>query len=148
MTVEQARTIAEELRGRFGAPFSLTDKERIAMLHKEVLGRPFRPTTCQQCYHDALILIYNYLKRHNKMAEKSNYSLRAGFIIKSPAIDNGKIYTNANLTDEVAEKYLELFPAQKDMFATIPTKPVKAANEEEADAVTQPPKKGKKKAKK
>lgn len=122
MTVEEAKTLCNELRGRFDAPFSLVDKQTIEKLYFEVLARPFKPTTCQQCYHDGLIEIYCYLNKHNAMKEKSNYTLRAGFIIQCPDFMDGKVFTNANLTDEVAAAYLERFPNKAVFFATIPPK--------------------------
>ena len=120
MKVEDAKTIVEELRGRFDAPFSSSDKAHIVRLYWEVLGKEFKPTTCQQCYHDALIEVYLYLKKYNKMKEKCNYRMRAGFIISCPRFANGKIYTNDNLTDEVAEEYLAQFPKNVDMFQQLP----------------------------
>lgn len=120
MTLEDAKQKVSELKGRFDAAFSTSDKESIEMLYWEVLGKEFRPTSCQQCYHDALIEIYLYLKKYNKMKEKSKYRMRAGFIINCPAFDGGKIYTNDNLTDAVAEKYLAKFPGNVDMFQELP----------------------------
>ena len=116
MTLEQAKTLTNDLRGRFNAPFSSFDKQSIAQLYYEVLGKEFKPTTCQQCYHDALIEIYLYLKRENKMKAKCNYRMRAGFIINCPTFHNGTVYTNANLTDEVAEEYIAAFPQNADLF--------------------------------
>ena len=116
MTLEQAKTLTNDLRGRFNAPFSSFDKQSIAQLYYEVLGKEFKPTTCQQCYHDALIEIYLYLKRENKMKAKCNYRMRAGFIINCPTFNNGTVYTNANLTDEVAEEYIAAFPQNADLF--------------------------------
>lgn len=120
MNVEEAKTIVQELKGRFDAAFSSSDKERIEMLYWEVLGKELKPTSCQQCYHDALIEIYLYLKKYNKMKEKSKYRMRAGFIINCPAFDGGKIYTNDNLTDDVAERYLAQFPQNVEMFQELP----------------------------
>lgn len=120
MTVEEAKRIVNELRVRFDAPFDSSDKECITVLYWEVLGKEFKPTSCQQCYHDALIEIYLYLKRENKMKEKSNFRMRAGFIICCPAFENGKIYTNDNLTDSVAKKYLTRFPQNVEMFQQLP----------------------------
>lgn len=120
MKVEDAKTIVEELKGRFEAPFSSSDKAHIVRLYWEVLGKEFKPTSCQQCYHDALIEVYLYLKKYNKMKEKCNYRMRAGFIISCPRFENGKIYTNDNLTDEVAEEYLAQFPKNVEMFQQLP----------------------------
>ena len=116
MTLEQAKTLTNDLRGRFNAPFSSFDKQNIEQLYYEVLGKEFKPTTCQQCYHDALIEIYLYLKRENKMKAKCNYRMRAGFIINCPTFHNGTVYTNANLTDKVAEEYIAAFPQNADLF--------------------------------
>lgn len=54
------------------------------------------------------------------MAEKSNYRLRAGFIIHNPNFHNGFVYNNDNLTDKVAAEYLEQFPGMKPYFAQLP----------------------------
>lgn len=54
------------------------------------------------------------------MKEKCKFRMRAGFIINCPAFEGGKIYTNDNLTDAVAEKYLAKFPKNADMFQELP----------------------------
>lgn len=54
------------------------------------------------------------------MAEKCNYRLRAGFIINCPSFKEGKIFTNDNLTDDIAADYLKQFPNMADMFQAIP----------------------------
>lgn len=139
MQIEEARIKVAELRGRFDAPFSSSDKETIGNLYWEVLRKTLRPTNCQQCYHDALIEIYLYLKNNSKMKQKTNYRMRAGYIINSPKFDNGKVYSNDNLTDEVAERYLAQFPKSVSMFEALPkgfsiekvTKKVKKAEKEE-----------------
>ena len=122
MSFEEAKIKAERLRGRFDAPFSFSDKKEIEVMYWEVLGKRLSPTNCQQCYHDALIEIYLYLKNNNKMKEKNNYRLRAGFIINTPAFNKGKVFSNANLTDGVAESYLAKFPNQVKMFEALPEK--------------------------
>lgn len=50
------------------------------------------------------------------MAKKGRYSMRAGFVLSCPSFDGGKIYTNSNLTDEVAERYIKSFPEQAKFF--------------------------------
>lgn len=122
MTYEEALAIVEELRGHGRAPFSVEQKQRIEEIYPQIMGRRFRKTSCKRCYHDAVIEMTVKLRRTKKMdsKRKSKYIMRAGFIIRHPQIDNGRIYTNANLTDEVAEKYIELFPAKRVMFDVIP----------------------------
>lgn len=125
MEREEAITKVRELRERkeFFAPFNATDKSEIEKLYKAVLGKDFIPTTCQNCYHDAVIELYLYLIKNNgTMAEKCNYRLKAGAIINSPSFDGGKIYTNDNLTDAVAAAFLKKFPKQQFLFQKVPTK--------------------------
>lgn len=116
MTFEQCVAKSEELRAKFSKSFSSSEKAVIVQMYSEVLGKTFRPTTCQQCYHDALIEIYLYLRKNKSMKKKCNYRLRAGFIISCPTFHNGQIFSNENLTDKIAEEYLQLFPQKAAMF--------------------------------
>lgn len=118
MKYQEALFMVDDLKTRFDAGFSSSDKENISELYREVLRRELKRTNCNDCYRDALIEVYNYLKTEKKMKEKCAYSLLAGFIIQD--FENGKMYTNANLTDEVAEDYLKRFPKQIQMFAKFP----------------------------
>lgn len=140
MTYDEALNICRELRTRYDAPFSTSDKQRIERLYEAVFLERMKPTSCQSCYHDALIRIYTYLKREGKMREKCNYRLRAGFIIHCPNFRRGKIYTNYNLTDEVAEEYLAMFPQNTDLCERITpeqeNKPQVSAKEYTADNST------------
>lgn len=122
MELDNVKDIIEELRGRFDAPFSSSDKSTIANLYYEVIGKTFVHTSCQQCYHDGLIEIYHYIKKYGKMAEKLNYRLKAGAIINCPAFKGGKIFSNDNLTDEIAEEYLKQFPDNVEIFQKVPEK--------------------------
>lgn len=122
MELAEVNKIIEDLKGRFDAPFSSSDKSTIENLYYEVIGRTFVPTSCQQCYHDGLIEIYNFLKKHGKMAEKSNYRLKAGAIINCPSFMDGKVFSNDNLTDEVAQEYIKQFPEGIDLFQRVPPK--------------------------
>lgn len=89
-------------------------------MYFEVLRKEFKPTSCQQCYHDAVIEIYLTLKKNKKMPKKCNYKLVAGFIISCPDFMGGKIFSNSNLTDKVAKEYLEMYPKMEKYFAEIP----------------------------
>lgn len=133
MELAEAKKIIEELRGRFDAPFGSTDKSTIENLYYEVLGKDFVPTSCQQCYHDGLIEIYHYIKKYGKMAEKLNYRLKAGAIINCPAFMDGKVFSNDNLTDEIAEEYLKEFPNNVDLFQKVPEKEAGEGSKEEED---------------
>lgn len=121
MTTEEAKQEIMGLRERFAAPYSQTDKTLIRKLYLQVLGVEFRPTSCQNCYHDAVILIYNRLKNYDTMAETKQYWLKNGAIICSPHFKGGTIYTNANLTDEIAAEYLAQYPTASKLFARVGT---------------------------
>ena len=118
MMYEEALLIVNDLRSRFDSGFSISDKGKIEDLYREVLRKEFKRTNCQDCYRDALIEVCNYLKTEKKMKKMCLYVLLAGVVIQDFA--NGKVYTNANLTDEVAEGYLKRFPKQIKMFQSYP----------------------------
>lgn len=121
MTYKEATAKVEELKARFDSPFDATDKAVIETLYFEVTRKRLVPTTCQQCYHDALIEIYLKLKKEKAMPKTCNYALKAGFIISCPDFYHGKIFTNENLTDKVAHKYLTKYPHMESYFQKIPS---------------------------
>ena len=121
MTYEEATAKVGELKARFDRPFDATDKAVIETLYFEVTRKRFVPTTCQQCYHDALIEIYLKLKKEKAMPKQCNYVMKAGFIISCPDFYNGKIFTNENLTDKVAHEYLTKYPQMEKYFQKIPS---------------------------
>ena len=113
--------LVDELRGRFDAPFNQADKDAIERTYKAVIGRTFVQTSCQQCYHDAVVEIYHHIKKNGKMAEVKKYNLKAGAIINCPNFQEGKVFSNENLTDEVAAAYLKEYPDQVGLFETYGT---------------------------
>lgn len=110
--------LVDELRGRFDAPFNQADKDTIEHTYKAVVGRTFVQTSCQQCYHDAVLEIYHHIKKYGKMAEVKKYNLKAGAIINCPNFQGGKVFSNENLTDKVAAEYLNEYPDQVGLFET------------------------------
>ena len=121
MTIDDAIMLVDELRGRFDAPFNQADKDTIERTYKAVIGRTFVQTSCQQCYHDAVLEIYHHIKKYGKMAEVKKYNLKAGAIINCPTFQGGKVFSNENLTDEVAAEYLKEYPDQVGLFETYET---------------------------
>ena len=117
MAIEEVVNQMQELGSK--ASLSSSDKLEIERLYYEVLGKTFHKTSCGDCYRDAAIEIYLYLKRNGKMKEKSNYALKNGVLLQ-PEFGNSSFYTNANLTDEVAEKYLAKHLKNINMFAVFP----------------------------
>lgn len=122
MTVEEAKELVEKMKRYVEEhiPFNSTGKETVELLYSKVLGKTFVPTSCQECYHDALIEVSCYLKKNGTMAEEKKFKLRAGAIINCPNFYNGKVFSNENLTDKVAEEYLKAFPEQREMFEELP----------------------------
>lgn len=134
MTIEQAKTQIEQLKARLSGAFSTAEKQQIRTLYELVFGRTFKPTSCQRCYHDAVIEIYLKLRKMEKIEPKCSYRMRAGFIVSCPTFHGGKIYTNDNLTDEIAEEYIALFPNQSAMFDRVAEKRTETAQEAETTA--------------
>lgn len=118
MTIDEAIREIAELRGRINSGLSSMEKAKIARLYGEVLGKTFKPTTCRDCYRDACIEMELYLRKNGAMKEKSRYVLLNGVIIRE--FGTGKVYSNANLTDKVAEAWLRKYPQQIKMFAAYP----------------------------
>ena len=118
MTIDAAIMLVDELRGRFDAPFNQADKDARERTYKAVIGRTFVQTSCQQCYHDAVLEIYHHIKKYGKMAEVKKYNLKAGAIINCPNFQGGKVFSNENLTDEVGAEYLKKYPDQVGLFET------------------------------
>ena len=60
-----------------------------------------------------------YLNKNGKMKEKSEYGLKNGVLLQM-GFGSAEMYTNANLTDEVAEKYLAKYPDNIKYFSKKP----------------------------
>lgn len=118
MSVDEAIRRITELRGRVDSGLSSMEKAEVARLYGEVLGKEFKPTSCRDCYRDACIEMVLYLRKNGAMKEKSRYVLLNGVIIRE--FGTGKVYSNANLTDKVAEAWLRKYPQQIKMFAAYP----------------------------
>ena len=101
------------------ASLSYSDKTEIERLYKEVLDKKFIRTSCNDCYRDAVIEMNVYLKKNGSMKEKSEYGLKNGALLQM-GFGSSEMYTNANLTDEIAEKYLAKNPSGIKFFAKKP----------------------------
>lgn len=101
------------------ASLSSSDKAEIECLYALVLDKKFVRTSCSDCYHDAVIEMSVYLNKNGKMKEKSEYGLKNGVLLQM-GFGSAEMYTNANLTDEVAEKYLAKYPDNIKYFSKKP----------------------------
>lgn len=126
MTVQEVVNKLKELGGK--SSLSSSDKSSIVVLYQEVLGRKFVRTSCSDCYRDAVIEMYSYLRKNGKMKEKSNYALKNGVLLQMN-FGSSEMYTNDNLTDEAAEKYLASHPKGISLFSVTPDDWEKRAKE-------------------
>lgn len=126
MTIDEAKDLLTDLNRGYNSPYSSTEQETIERLYCEVLGKPMRECRCPDKWHDAVLEIISYIRKHGKMKEKSNYKLRAGVILQIAG--SSEVYTNDNLTDDVAIAFLKEHPNAVQRFETIPTAKKEAAN--------------------
>ena len=117
MTVSEAYNTLLAL-SRADKPYSSAEESIISSLYTEVTGKKVRDCNCRDKWRDAVIEALLYLKKHKAMREKCDYKLRAGVILHISG--SSEVYTNDNLTNEVAEKFLKDNPNAVGRFAVIP----------------------------
>lgn len=117
MTVSEAYNTLLAL-SRANKPYSSAEESIISNLYTEVTGKKVRDCNCRDKWRDAVIEALLYLKKHKAMREKCDYKLRAGVILHISG--SSEVYTNDNLTNEVAEKFLKDNPNAVGRFAVIP----------------------------
>ena len=119
MDYEEVMTTLQSMKSRFHDGFSTLDRAYLDRLYYDLFGNGITNKGCSDCYRDAFILIVNYLKKNKAMPQKCNYRLKPGVVIQF--FGKSAIYTNPNLTDEVAEKYLGMNSDNKRMFSDLPS---------------------------
>lgn len=119
MTIDAVNVLLADLNRGYNCPYSTSERAIIEKLYHEVLGKTIRGCRCPDKWRDAVLEIYSYIKKHGKMKEKSNYKLRAGVILQIAG--SSEIYTNDNLTDEVAAAFLKEHPNAAGRFEIIPS---------------------------
>ena len=123
MTEHEAQAELMILRGLADSGNDLAlVRERIDRLYWEVCRKHLRHCRCKNVEKDALLEIYAKLKfntKTNTTMAQAKARLVNGVVIRV----GGTHYTNANLTDEVARQFLEVFPQRKDWFAVLPSEP-------------------------
>lgn len=119
MDYEEVMTTLQSMKSRFNDGFSTLDRSYLDRLHYDIFGKDITNRGCSDCYRDAFILIINYLKKNKAMPQKCNYRLKPGAVIQF--FGKSAIYSNPNLTDEIAEKYLSLNSDNKRMFSDLPS---------------------------
>lgn len=105
-----------EMRDRFDAGFSSSDRLFINDMSVVVLSKCVRNSSCSDCYRDAFLEIYHKLKMLGTMPKEKKFVLRAGVLLHF----NGKMYVNENLTDDIAVAAISDNVGRKDLFQKFP----------------------------
>ena len=88
-----------------GGGLSYPQKSRVEELTRLILNAEVRQCNCNDRFLDALFMCRKQLKTYGIM-KPCKYKLKNNVVLQ---FQNG-VYTNANLTDEVAEAYLAKYP--------------------------------------
>ena len=106
------------MESRYQDGFSSLDRSLLDSLYFNIFGREITNRGCSDCYRDAYMEILIYLKRNKAMPKKSDFVLKAGAIITF--FGEPKCYSNANITDEAALRFLALNPSNEKLFEKLP----------------------------
>lgn len=117
---------------RADKPYSSAEEYQIAKLYTEVTGRTVRDCNCKDKWSDAIYEALHYIKTNGKMKEKCNYRLLRGVVIHVSG--SSVVYTNDNLTDEVARKFLAENPNAVGRFEYIPAEQPKPKSKQKRKA--------------
>lgn len=118
MTYEEAIQRLTEMESRFDDGFSSLDRMFLDSLYFTLFGKEITNKGCSNCYRDAFIEISVKLKKTKAMPKKSEYVLKAGAIITF--FGERQCYTNANMTDEAALRFLSQNPLNENLFEKLP----------------------------
>lgn len=108
-----------EMRSRYDSGFSSSDRSCITHLYGILLSKTIARVGCRDCYRDAFIEIYTYLKKTGKMPTKPNYILKAGVVIHPKGTN--QFYANSNIPDKIAELHLAEYPNAIVDFQSYPS---------------------------
>lgn len=109
--------IINDLEPRLTSGFTQSDNVTIRRLYSELLNKQVLNIGCHDCYRDAYIEICIFIKKRENM-KKCDYVLKNGVVLRIFGDEN--IYTNTNLSNNVAESYLQKFPERIDFFFRFP----------------------------
>jgi len=119
MTYESTMQRLQEMESRYNDGFSSLDRSYLDSLYYDLFGREITNKGCGDCYRDAYMEICIKLKKTKAMPKKSDFVLKAGAIITF--FGEAKCYSNANLTDEAALRFLALNPNNEKLFESLPS---------------------------
>lgn len=118
MTYEEATLRLSEMKNRYDDGFSSLDRSYLDSLYFTLFGKVISNKGCGNCYRDAYLEINVKLKKLKTMPKKSEFVLKAGAVITF--FGEQKCFTNANMTDEAAIRFLSLNPMNERLFEKLP----------------------------
>ena len=108
-----------------GGGLSYPQKSRVQELTRLILHAEVRQCNCSDRFLDALFMCRKQLKTYGIM-KPCNYKLKNNVVLQF----QNNVYTNANLTNEVAEAYLAKYP-NTTYFAE--KKPIEVSEKQEVE---------------
>lgn len=118
MTYEEAIQCLTEMESRYNDGFSSLDRSYLDSLYFTLFGRSIPNKSCSDCYRDAYMEIKIKLNKTKAMPKKSDFVLKAGAIITF--FGEPQCYSNANITDEAALRFLAMNPRNESLFESLP----------------------------
>lgn len=101
--------------------YSQEQKREIENLYKQVFREQFTPTSCSNCYHDAVDKMWAYIRKHGDVMPEREFILKHGAVINVGKFGSGQFYIRHTLTDALALEYLRKNPAGIREFEAYPT---------------------------
>lgn len=106
------------MESRYHDGFSSLDRSYLDTIYYDLFGKEISNKGCSDCYRDAYMEIKIKLRKTQAMPKKCDYKLKAGAVITF--FGESVPYTNPNLTNEVAERYIAKNVANASMFQELP----------------------------
>lgn len=105
---------------RFRGEYTQKQKREIENLYKQVFRESFTPTSCSNCYHDAVDKMWAYIRKHGDVMPEREFILKHGAVINVGEFGSGRFYIRHTLTDDLALEYLRKNPAGIREFEAYP----------------------------
>ena len=105
---------------RFRGEYTQKQKREIENLYKQVFRESFTPTSCSNCYHDAVDKMWAYIRKHGDVMPEREFILKHGAVINVGEFGSGRFFIRHTLTDDLAMEYLRKNPAGIREFEAYP----------------------------
>lgn len=105
----------------FRGEYTQKQKREIEALYKQVFRESFTPTSCSNCYHDAVDKMWAYIRKHGDVMPEREFVLKHGAVINVGEFGSGQFFIRHTLTDDLALEYLRKNPAGIREFEAYPS---------------------------